>query len=300
MSLGRPRPRVCGLAAVLGVSFALLSGCASLSPGARAAGSAPPEALPREAPRRPPAPGVDPETLDRWGEAKAKRYAGYLDRSVLPLVAEDITGIKRKGYIDSVGEQGLDHVHLRYGFLPSGSAVTHVRSAGDWDHLHYHGLEYLPGAVASWREELIGAASGEMKYRLAENRRTQFDYKRFFYGDGSYDPPPAISREALKSYARTWWKQQGAPGDRPADEGYRTLVDRLILVIGAEQPGYHAAAARILARRSLVASRRTSAPTPTKHRFLGGYYHPVTIYFGPGYPYAYHVRIRRVEQLETP
>jgi hypothetical protein len=143
-----------------------------------------------------------------------------------------------------------------------------------------------------------------MKRRLAENRRAQFDYERFFYGGGGYTPPPAIPRAALKSYARRWWKQGALPGDRPTDARYRKLADRLTLVIGGEQPGYAAAASRILEQRSLVVPRRSLVPLPTDRRFLDGYYHPVTIYFGRGRSSSYHIRIcrgkkHRAVQLET-
>lgn len=293
----RGRRRVAVRAALLGAAAALLSGCAGLRPATL-------HEVPQPGrPQRTGVPGVDRETIDRWGEAKAKRYGGYVGRSVLPRLAVDITHIKRKGYIDSVGPRGLDHVHVRYRLSPSGSppaaAGAHVREPGGWDHLHYHGVEDLPGAVASWRGALIRVARGEMKDRLAENRRAQFDYERFFYGGGSYSPPPAIRRAALKSYARRWWKEGAIPGDRPTDARYRKLADRLTLVIGAEQPGYTAAASRILAQRSLVAPRSAGAPLPTEQRFLGGYYHPVTIYFGRGRPYGYQVRIRRSKELET-
>ncbi|MFO7780954.1 MAG: hypothetical protein R6W94_04945 [Spirochaetia bacterium] len=287
---------------VLGAAAALLSGCAGLQPGPLRDGPRP------ETPQRTGVPGVDAETIERWGEAKAKRYGGFVGRSVLPGLAGDITHIKRKGYIDSVGPRGLDHVHVRYRLSPPASpsvsppagAGAHVRDPVGWDHLHYHGVEDVAGAVASWREALIRVASGEMKHRLAENRRAQFDYEGFFYGGRSYTPPPAIPRAAFKSYARRWWKEGAVPGDRPTDARYRKLTDRLTLVIGAEQPGYTAAASRILAQRSLVAPRHAGVPLPTGRRFLDGYYHPVTIYLGGGRPYGYHVRIRRRgKQLET-
>jgi hypothetical protein len=247
---------------------------------------------------------VADETLERWGAEKAKRYGGYLSRSVFPLLATHITHIKHKGYVDSVGPEGLDHVHVRYRLSPPAGGAVHVREAGGWDHLHYHGLEDLPGAVASWRDALIRLASGKMKNWLAENRQAQFDYERFFYGGGSYSPPPAIRRSTLKAYARKWWKESAEPEDHPTDARYRKLADRLTLVIGGEQPGYAAAASRILARRSLVAHRRSSVPLPTERRFLDDYYHPVTIYFGRGRPYSYSVYIRRGiqsrgAQLET-
>ncbi len=286
------RPRAVAGAALLGAVVSLLAGCAILRPGALP--QAPRlEAPTQAAPPRAGLPGVDGETLERWGAAKAKRYGGYLGRSVLPLLSAHINYIKRKGYIDSVGPRGLDHVHVRYRLSPPAGTAAHVRDPGGWDHLHYHGVEDLPGAVASWREALITVASGEMKHRLAENRRAQFDYERFFYGGGSYTSPPAIPRSALKSYALMWWKEGALPGDRPTDARYRRLADRLTLVIGGEQPGYAAAASRILARRSLVAPRRSSVPLRTERRFLDGYYHPVTIYFGGGRSSPYYVRIRR-------
>ena len=299
------------MGAALGVIVALLSGCASLGLERPAAEAAVSEAAAAEAGSRLPAPVLADESLERWGEAKAKRYGDYLSRSVLPLLAAHITHIKRKGYVDSVGgyvdsvaPEGLDHVHVRYRLSPSAGAGVHVREPGGWDHLHYHGVEDLPGAVAAWRGALIEVSSGEMKRRLAENRRAQFDYELFFYGGGSYTPPPAIPRAALKSYARRWWKQSALPGDRPTDARYRMLTDRLTLVIGGEQPGYAAAASRILAAGSLVAHRGSSVPLPTEQRFLDGHYHPVTIYFGRGRSYPYSVCIprgmqSRGAQLET-
>ena len=207
MTRGRGRRGEALLGAALGVIVALLSGCASLGlerPAAEAAVSEAAQRRPDRGCRR----LLADESLERWGEAKAKRYGGYLSRSVLPLLAAHITHIKRKGYVDSVGgyvdsvaPEGLDHVHVRYRLSPSAGTGVHVREPGGWDHLHYHGVEDLPGAVAAWRGALIEVSSGEMKRRLAENRRAQFDYELFFYGGGSYTPPPAIPRAALKTPA---------------------------------------------------------------------------------------------------
>ena len=79
MTRGRGRRGDALLGAVLGVIVALLSGCASLGQERPAAEAAAPEAAAAEAGSRLPAPVVADESLARWGEAKAKRYGGYVD-----------------------------------------------------------------------------------------------------------------------------------------------------------------------------------------------------------------------------
>lgn len=228
--------------------------------------------------------------------AKVKRYRGYVAREVIPLLPAEVRRIKLKGYLSSGTAPGLDHVHVRYRRL-------HPES---WHHLHYHGMENVAATVAEWRRALRVVATGEMKHWLAANEAAQFDYRRFFYGDGGYEPAEPLPRAELKGYARRWWKTAAGsrgPGSRGA--GARSLityVDRLIMVVGARQPGYEDAAGRILAGRSLVslrggttagvAGRPSTGPpvaVPADTRFLEGFYHPVTIYFEAGPRYRIEV-----------
>jgi len=254
----------------------------------------------RRAPEERPVPEELPGPPEQSHAEKVKRYRGYVSREVIPLLPAEIRRIKQKGYLSAGIAPGLDHVHVRYRGL-------HPES---WHHLHYHGMENAAATVAAWRRALRVVATGEMKHWLAANEAAQFDYGRFFYGDGGYEPAGPLPRAELKGYARRWWKtaagnrgavSRGAAGIRGA--GARSLapyVDRLIMVVGARQPGYEDAAARVLAGRSLVSLRgdataavdATGPPpagppvaVPADTRFLEGFYHPVTIYFeaGPRY-----------------
>jgi hypothetical protein len=257
---------MCSLAAA---ALLLLGSCATI----------PPELAPG-VPRRPP--GPEPEIRARWQAQKVKRYTGYVRRALLPRLAEDIIRIKRKGYLASVSEFGLDHVHLRYPRLPDGPQRYFVTAPADWHHLHYHGVENISASAGQWRGEMIEVATGGMKRWLVANAGRQFDYERFFYGDGAYIRPEPIPRSRLKAYARRWWKLRAEPGGRPTDARYRMLVARASVVAGPDQVGYSEGARRILAARSIVvpapgSAQRPPVPVPVGTRFLDGFYHPVTV-----------------------
>lgn len=272
-----------------------LSGCATVSPGL----------TPTEHPPQSP----PPTGRERGDEEKAKRYEGFLRREVLPLLAADIAHLKRKHFVGAVSQLGLHHVHVRYPRISGGTPTEYTAAPREWHHLHYHGVENIAASAAAWREELRAVASGRMKHWLASSQAAQFDYERFFYGDGAYLRPSAIPRSRLKAFGRRWWKQGARPPARPTDRRARVLVDRLTLAAGPAQPGYPAAARRILAARSTVSLRRGAArglnvPVPVGVRFIEGFYHPATIYLfepdgaptraGPG-PYTYRITVLRPE-----
>lgn len=258
----------------LGVAVAALlvwlSGCATVFPGLTPA-------------ERPPA-GRPQADLERWEQEKAKRYDGFLQREVLPLLAEDIAHIKRKHFVAAVSQLGLHHVHVRYPRITGVPRAGYIAAPGDWHHLHYHGVENIAVSTAAWREDLRAVATGEMKRWLSANQAEQFDYERFFYGDGTYLRPEPIPRARLKAFGRRWWKQRAESGLRPSGPAFEALLDRLTLVAGPAQAGYPAAAKRILAARSTVSRRRGATrglevPVPVGVRFFEGFYHPATIYF---------------------
>lgn len=283
------------LAAAVAALLVGLSGCATVPPGP----------TPTEHP-----PQAPPQTgRERAEQQKAKRYEGFLRREVLPLLAADIAHIKRKHFVGAVSELGLHHVHVRYPRIAGDTRAAYIAAPGHWHHLHYHGVENIAVSAAAWREEIRAVATGRMKRWLAANEAEQFDYERFFYGDGAYLRPAAIPRARLKAFARRWWKQGATPPARATGRRARVMVDRLTLVAGPVQPGYAAAAERILAARSTVSLRRGATrglqvPVPVGVRFFEGFYHPATIYLfepdgastlpGPG-PYTYRITVLRPE-----
>lgn len=224
----------------------------------------------------------------RLTKAKTKRYTGYLERDVLRRVGADRRYVKRKGYLEGGTERGLHHVHVRY-----------ARSSGSptrWHHVHYHGLENIAAARIGWARELEQAATEELKLALRAVLAARFDYERFFFGGGGYDEAMPLERAGLKALARQWWKRTVEPGAHWTDDSYRVLVDKTHVALGARQPGYHEAAARLWRARSLVAIRGRAHPRTVSMRFLPGFEHAATVYFAAepaAYaPTASHMEIR--------
>jgi hypothetical protein len=256
-----------------------VGGCATVPPGRAPAER---ESVPERRAEEPT--GIlGPQKQRRLLEAKAKRYAGYIERHVIGRASTDIAYIKRKHYLEGGTVLGVHHFHVQYrdrGALASPPLAAVGRHPGGWHHLHYHGLENITRARSTWRASLRQSATGDLKRWLAATLSAQFQYERFFYGDGGRPRPKAkpVDPGVLKSYAREQWKHTATPGRRPTDGQYHVILDRLRLLAGADQPGYSDAATRLMAARSLVAKRGHGLVRPVAARFTRGFFHPATVY----------------------
>lgn len=220
-------------------------------------------------------------------------YLAWIKDEIVPRVEAEVQEMLRLGWVRSLDDIDLWHLHVGYpsDFFPEDSAhvsmsqMLTVHETAPY-HLLYHSMERPHEVRRSWMNALAEAEHKELRRWVAEVEEHEFDYREFFFSSGRYTRPPALDPDTLARYAELWAAEDN-PEHPPEVRRLREYRNRLTFIVGSTQPGYFRAARELLHSSSVV-SRTVHTKTghkhelrPVNHRYPPGYDYPVMIVFGP-------------------
>lgn len=243
-----------------------------------------------------------------------REYLAWVEVELVPRVESEVKQMMRLGWVRSLDDIDLWHLHIGYSgdLFPEESehvSIETLRSVHETApyHLLYHSMERPHELRRRWMNRLAESKHDELRRWISEIEEHEFDYHEFFFSSGRYTRPPALRPASLARYAELW-----AAEDRPQSpheiERLREYRNRVVFIVGSTQPGYFRASRELLQNSSIVSHTiESDAPPgkkqqlrPVNHRYPPGYRYPVMIVFAPtaeGSPFFGVSHIIRGEEL---
>jgi hypothetical protein len=226
---------------------------------------------------------VDNQSVRRHDAAVRALFAAHFEdnseavfQAVLPTLRFGITKILQKGHADAISRDDFYHAHLVY---PRKALLSYPAAAELESNLEilYHTRERPHRIRAGWIEEIAGIREPFVQAWVRELRRTDFDYRDFFYGSRRIVRRDPLSPESITQLAEAWQQVSDPRAD------LQILRERIVYLHGSTQPGYEKAAEFLFFPRSFLTPLGSQAlhPAPVHPP---EYVSIATVYFrrGPG------------------